>query len=296
VREIPRAVAVWHSPGPQKLTPLRPVAGLWFWGLGMSLFDGISGAFLLAIAAVRARHLMPPEPRARKTVIICRQPAVSSNGALDLNAVYPVTFRAVAARMDISGQASLKRIFDIVLSLTTLILLSPVMLVAAAAITLETPGPIIYRQQRVGRGGKLFNVLKFRSMTADAEKDGPRYADVNDARITKTGRILRKFRLDEIPQAFNVLKGEMSFVGPRPERPEFVRELEQEIPNYHCRHVIKPGITGWAQVKYEYAASVEGARRKLRYDLYYIRNFSFFLDLLILVMTVRVALFGLGSR
>jgi lipopolysaccharide/colanic/teichoic acid biosynthesis glycosyltransferase len=148
----------------------------------------------------------------------------------------------------------------------------------------------------VGLGGVEFDLLKFRSMVSNAEQNGPQYASVNDSRVTPVGRIIRKFRIDEIPQAINVLRGEMSFVGPRPERPEFVRDLETEIPLYQCRHLVKPGITGWAQVKYEYAASVEGARNKLRYDLYYIRHFSPVLDLMIVLMTVRVALFGLGSR
>jgi len=192
--------------------------------------------------------------------------------------------------------AAIKRGLDIVLSLCLLGFLSPLLVLTAVAIKFDSRGPVLYRQRRVGFGGKEFEVFKFRSMIANAEANGPQYAAVRDKRITPVGSIIRRFRIDEIPQAINVLRGEMSFVGPRPERPEFVRELEQEIPLYHCRHLVKPGITGWAQVKYEYAASVEGARTKLRYDLYYIRHSSPLLDLLIVLMTVRVALFGLGSR
>lgn len=192
--------------------------------------------------------------------------------------------------------AAVKRGLDIVLSLCLLAFLAPLLVLTAIAIRLDSRGPVLYRQRRVGFGGKEFEVFKFRSMIANAETNGPQYAAIRDKRITPVGSIIRRFRIDEIPQAINVLRGEMSFVGPRPERPEFVRELEREIPLYHCRHLVKPGITGWAQVKYEYAASVEGARTKLRYDLYYIRHSSPLLDLLIVLMTVRVALFGLGSR
>ncbi len=192
--------------------------------------------------------------------------------------------------------AAVKRGLDIILSLCLLAFLAPLLAVTAIAIKLDSHGPILYRQRRVGFRGKEFEVFKFRSMIVNAETNGPQYAAVKDKRITPVGSIIRRFRIDEIPQAINVLRGEMSFVGPRPERPEFVRELEREIPLYHCRHMVKPGITGWAQVKYEYAASVQGARTKLRYDLYYIRHSSALLDLLIVLMTVRVALFGLGSR
>lgn len=260
----------------------------------MSFLSGFGEALAVAFIAVRSRRLLAPSARRKSVKRLQRKPA--ADGALDVDAVDASAFRAALAQVSASGLVALKRSFDVFLSLAVLLAFSPLLFLAALAIKMETPGPAIYRQTRVGRGGKLFKVFKLRSMTADAEKDGPQYASVNDARITRVGRILRRFRLDEIPQAINVLRGEMSFVGPRPERPEFVKELEREIPNYHCRHMVKPGITGWAQVKYEYAASVEGARHKLRYDLYYIQNFSLFLDLLILLMTVRVALFGLGSR
>ena len=220
----------------------------------------------------------------------------ADGGAVNLEAVDAAAFNQAADFINGNRISTLKRGFDITISLSILAFLAPLMIAVAIAIKLDSPGPVMYRQKRVGFGGQLFNVLKFRSMMVGAESDGPQYALPDDARVTRVGRIIRKFRIDEIPQAVNVLRGEMSFVGPRPERPEFVRELELEIPHYHCRHLIKPGITGWAQVKYEYAASVEGARNKLRYDLYYIRHFSPALDLVILAMTIRVALFGLGSR
>lgn len=189
-----------------------------------------------------------------------------------------------------------KRAFDICAALGLIILFAPLLMVTAIAIKLDSPGSVLYRQRRVGFEGREFEIFKFRSMRADAERDGARWAMKNDNRITRVGRFIRRTRIDEIPQALNVLRGEMSFVGPRPERPEFVRVLETEIPGYHGRHHVKPGITGWAQVKHEYTASVEGAREKLAYDLFYIKHGSFLLDFLIVLMTVRVALLGIGSR
>jgi sugar transferase (PEP-CTERM system associated) len=190
-----------------------------------------------------------------------------------------------------------KRMFDIVVSLVMLLATLPLMVMTALAIRLESPGPVIYRQERVGLGGRRFMCLKFRSMSADAEQDGvPRWAAMADPRITRVGRIIRKTRIDELPQLLNVLRGEMSFVGPRPERPSFVHELKQAIPFYDIRHSVKPGLTGWAQVRYNYGASVEDARKKLQFDLYYVKNHSLFLDLLILVETVRVVLFREGAH
>jgi sugar transferase (PEP-CTERM system associated) len=191
----------------------------------------------------------------------------------------------------------IKRAFDVVVSATLLVLAAPVMVLAAIAIMLESPGPVIYRQQRVGRAGLTFDVLKFRSMRVDAEGDGtPRWAATNDDRVTWVGRLLRRARIDELPQLVNVLKGEMSFVGPRPERPYFVAQLGQSIPFYALRLSVKPGITGWAQVRHAYCASVEDTAKKLEYDLYYVKNHSLFLDLVILLETVRVVLFGEGAR
>jgi sugar transferase (PEP-CTERM system associated) len=193
--------------------------------------------------------------------------------------------------------AAMKRGIDILASLLLLALTLPLMLVVALAVTLDSPGPLLYRQRRVGLHGKPFTLLKFRSMRADAEAGGtPRWAARRDDRVTRVGRFIRSTRIDELPQLFNVLSGEMSLVGPRPERPHFVEQLAEVIPFYPERVHVKPGITGWAQVNYPYGASVEDAREKLSYDLYYLKNRSLLLDLLILVSTVRVVLFREGAR
>ena len=189
-----------------------------------------------------------------------------------------------------------KRMFDIVVSAGLLVLAAPVMVLAGTMIAVESRGPIIYRQERVGRAGRTFTVLKFRSMAQDAEKDGARWAAVNDSRITRVGRLLRRTRIDELPQLLNVIRGEMSFVGPRPERPEFVAMLTEQIPFYAVRHSVKPGLTGWAQVRYSYGATIEQSVKKLEYDLYYVKNHTLFLDLVILLETVRVVLLGEGAR
>ncbi|WP_138379641.1 TIGR03013 family XrtA/PEP-CTERM system glycosyltransferase [Luteithermobacter gelatinilyticus] len=192
---------------------------------------------------------------------------------------------------------ALKRLFDISASLLVLLSTMPILILTAILVKTTSRGPIFYRQQRVGLNGKYFDVMKFRSMTMDAEKDGiPQWAGKNDSRVTAVGRVIRTTRIDEIPQVFNVLRGDMSFVGPRPERPYFVEKLGKKIPYYHERHRVKPGITGWAQLNYPYGASEEDARRKLEYDLYYIKNYSVFLDFLILIQTVRVVLWPDGVR
>lgn len=194
-------------------------------------------------------------------------------------------------------QRALRRGFDITVSLFLLVLTLPVMAVAAAVIKLDSPGPVFYRQQRVGQHGKVFTLVKFRSMRVDAEAGGiARWASLKDDRVTRFGRFIRLTRIDELPQIFNVLKGDMAIVGPRPERPSFVEELARAIPHYHDRACVKPGITGWAQVNYPYGASIEDARMKLSYDLYYVRHRSLFLDLLILIATVRVVLLQEGAR
>lgn len=219
-----------------------------------------------------------------------------ADGRVDLTAVNVNDLeKIVAVRTPAPAQWG-KRAFDIAAALALLIFLAPLLIVTAIAIRLDSKGPALYRQRRIGYGGREFHIFKFRSMRLDAEKDGACWAAVSDKRITRVGRFIRRTRIDEIPQAINILRGEMSFVGPRPERPEFVRLLEREIPHYHERHLVKPGITGWAQVKHEYTASVEGARDKLTYDLFYIKHFSLLLDFLIVLMTVRVALLGIGSR
>lgn len=190
-----------------------------------------------------------------------------------------------------------KRLFDIFSASILLLALWPIMLLAALFIKLEDHGPIFFQQERVGLFGKTFYCLKFRSMRTDAEKDGvARWASTNDQRITRVGGFIRKTRIDELPQLINVLRGEMSMVGPRPERPTFVDMLEKDIPFYAIRHSVKPGVTGWAQVRYSYGASVEDSKRKLQFDLYYVKNNSVFLDFFILFETVRVVIFGEGAR
>jgi sugar transferase (PEP-CTERM system associated) len=190
-----------------------------------------------------------------------------------------------------------KRVFDIVSSSILFVLALPVMALTAVAIKLESKGPVLYRQERVGLNGRTFFVNKFRSMRTDAERDGtPRWAVANDDRITRVGHIIRRLRIDELPQLFNVLKGEMSLVGPRPERPYFVDQLTQRIPYFAVRHSVKPGVTGWAQVRYAYGATVEDSQEKLQYDLYYVKNHTLFLDLVVLFETVGVVLTGKGAR
>ena len=188
-----------------------------------------------------------------------------------------------------------KRVFDIFVASVLLFLAWPLMLLTAIAVYLESGGPVLYKQERVGYNGKTFSIKKFRSMTQDAEKDGKAvWAQKNDARVTKVGAFIRNTRLDELPQLYNVIVGDMSFVGPRPERPQFVSELNEAIPFYEARHRVKPGLMGWAQLKYPYGASVDDARNKLKYDLYYVKNHSFFIDILILIQTVEVILLGKG--
>jgi sugar transferase (PEP-CTERM system associated) len=192
---------------------------------------------------------------------------------------------------------ALKRAFDVVVSAAILMLTGPLLLITALAVKLESPGPILYRQERVGFRERTFTLLKFRSMRVDAERDGmPQWAAQRDPRVTRIGALIRKVRIDELPQLFNVLRGDMSFIGPRPERPFFVKQLAEKIPFYNERHAVKPGISGWAQINCPYGASLDDARQKLTYDLYYVKNRTIFLDLIILVQTVRVILFPEGAR
>jgi sugar transferase (PEP-CTERM system associated) len=189
----------------------------------------------------------------------------------------------------------IKRLLDLGLSLVGLVLALPIMAAVAFIIKLESRGSVLFRQARLGQNGRVFILNKFRSMREDAEKDtGPVWAQDRDPRITRVGSFLRRTRLDELPQLFNVLLGDMSFIGPRPERPEFVYALQKQIPFYMERLSVKPGITGWAQVRYRYGATVEDAIEKLQYDLYYIKNLSLFLDLVILIATIQVVLFARG--
>ncbi|HEX9106379.1 MAG TPA: TIGR03013 family XrtA/PEP-CTERM system glycosyltransferase [Longimicrobiales bacterium] len=189
-----------------------------------------------------------------------------------------------------------KRLADVVLSLVGLVLALPVLLLSALLIKLESRGPVFYRQTRVGLRGADFEVVKFRSMREDAERDGPAWAVQDDPRVTRYGAFMRKTRIDELPQLWNILRQDMSFVGPRPERPAFVRQLEAKLPYYSLRHTIRPGLTGWAQINYPYGASEEDALRKLEYDLYYVKNMNIFMDAIIILRTIKTVLFRKGGR
>jgi sugar transferase (PEP-CTERM system associated) len=194
-------------------------------------------------------------------------------------------------------RTTVKRAFDILCTLALVLASLPVMVLTAILIKIESKGPILYRQERVGQNGKTFLINKFRSMRSDAEKDGkPVWAAANDDRVTRVGAVIRRLRIDELPQLFNVLRGEMSLVGPRPERPFFVDQLTQQISFYAARHSVKPGVTGWAQVRYPYGATIQDSQEKLQYDLYYVKNHSLFLDVIILFETVFVVLTGKGAR
>ncbi|OPY09671.1 MAG: UDP-N-acetylgalactosamine-undecaprenyl-phosphate N-acetylgalactosaminephosphotransferase [Syntrophaceae bacterium PtaB.Bin095] len=189
-----------------------------------------------------------------------------------------------------------KRLNDVALSVFLMAALSPIALISSLLIKLESRGPVLFVQKRVGKDGLVFDLIKLRSMYENAESNGPVWAEQNDSRVTKVGRWIRRFRFDEIPQLWNILRGEMSFIGPRPERPEFVSTLEKQIPYYYLRHAVKPGLTGWAQVNYPYGASLRDAEIKLEYDLYYLKNMSLLLDFKILLKTIGVIFFRQGSR
>jgi exopolysaccharide biosynthesis polyprenyl glycosylphosphotransferase len=191
----------------------------------------------------------------------------------------------------------LRRLFSLAISLVGLIIAAPLIPLIMLAVRLDSEGPAFYTQTRMGKAGSLFKVVKFRTMRVDAEfATGPQWAGDNDPRVTRVGRFLRTSRLDEIPQLWCVLKGDMAFVGPRPERPEFIEMLSKEIPYYPVRHMVRPGITGWAQIKYKYGSTIEDAREKLQYDLFYIKNASLGLDLLIVFQTVKTVLLRRGAQ
>jgi sugar transferase (PEP-CTERM system associated) len=218
-------------------------------------------------------------------------------GRVDLDTVNPswlIFSDGFSSGRRISSVA--KRLFDIAASLILLLLSAPVVALTAIAIMVESKGPAFYRQTRVGLFNETFSLIKLRSMRQDAEAAGAVWAQENDPRVTRIGRIIRTLRIDELPQAWNVLRGDMSFVGPRPERPEFVADLEEKLKYFAERHMVKPGITGWAQINYPYGASLEDSRHKLEYDLYYAKNYTPFLDILILLQTLRVVLWPDGAR
>ncbi len=215
---------------------------------------------------------------------------------VDIDHLTPEWFAELDTRPPSRLQGIINRVGDIGISLAFLIFTLPLMLLVALVVRIDSPGPVLYRQERVGLDGRKFVLLKFRSMNSNAEARGPAWAQQRDPRVTRAGSVMRRTRIDELPQLLNVLRGEMSFIGPRPERPHFVEQLAELIPHYRERARVKPGLTGWAQVNYPYGASVEDARAKLSYDLFYVQNRSPMLDLLILFATVRVILFQEGAR
>jgi sugar transferase (PEP-CTERM system associated) len=219
-----------------------------------------------------------------------------ATGRIDLDTMRPswLIFSGGFERRPFERYA--KRGFDVLFSLALLGLFAPLLAVIALAIRLDSPGPVFYRQTRVGRFGAPFSIMKFRTMVVDAERAGAQWAAERDPRITRVGHVLRRMRLDELPQAVNVLRGEMSLVGPRPERPEFVGELVEALPYYNERHNVQPGITGWAQINCPYGSSIEDTKVKLSYDLYYLKNRSLALDGIILLRTIGTVLFGDGAR
>lgn len=215
-------------------------------------------------------------------------------GRIDINLLHPSWMLFSDGFKYSKRMLIAKRLFDLVLASAFFLVLWPFMLLTAIAVRLDSPGPVLYHQTRTGLNGKPFRIYKFRSMRTDAEKNGAVWAQKNDSRVTRVGAFIRNTRLDELPQLYNVIAGSMSFVGPRPERPEFVAELAKQIPFYETRHKVKPGLMGWAQLKYPYGASVEDAKNKLQYDLYYTKNHSFLMDLLIMIQTVEIVLLGKG--
>ncbi|PWT80624.1 MAG: hypothetical protein C5B44_05090 [Acidobacteria bacterium] len=217
-------------------------------------------------------------------------------GRVSLNMIRPswliFSGRGRQARLAALARSTVHRLIALIGAILSL----PIVVITSLLIRLESPGPIFYRQERVGKNGRAFVLVKFRSMRVDAEQEGPVWATKDDDRTTRVGRIIRKIRVDEIPQFWNILRGDMNFVGPRPERPHFVAQLALEIPYYEQRHLIAPGLTGWAQIKYPYGASIEDARQKLQYDLFYIKNQNLILDAIIMFETIKTILFGRGAH
>ena len=265
-------------------------------------FVGNIGASEVVLALEERRNSLPLKDLLRMKTMGVHINDFSSfvereTGRIDLDSVNPSWL--IFSDGFSSGRAfssAAKRVFDIIASALLLALTLPIISLFAVLVKLDSKGPAFFRQPRVGLYGENFDMLKLRSMRTDAEKDGAKWAERDDPRITRLGRFIRKVRIDELPQTWSVLKGEMSFVGPRPEVPQFVGDLEEHIPYYAERHMVKPGITGWAQINYPYGASIDDARHKLEYDLYYAKNYTPFLDLLILLQTVRVVLWPEGAR
>ncbi len=299
----PNAQIVGYVPGPNEREPAVPAEEILPQRGSLPQLAREQGVDEIVVALTERRAGSMP----MRELLDCK---VSGTKVFDLNTHFEKTLGQI--RVDYlnaswlifgdgfnqgAWRTAVKRVFDIISASVLFVLAAPIMLATAILIKLESPGPVLYRQERVGQNGRTFNVTKFRSMRTDAEKDGkPVWAKANDNRVTRIGNIIRKLRIDELPQIFNVLRGDMSLVGPRPERPFFVEQLTQEIPFYALRHSVKPGVTGWAQVRYPYGATVEDSQEKLQYDLYYVKNHTLFLDLVVLLETVGVVLTGKGAR
>jgi sugar transferase (PEP-CTERM system associated) len=283
---------------------VSPVAGFRVLGSTPDLWSVVRAthAEKIIVALEERRQVLPVRELVRLkmegVIVEDAQTTMSAlSGRVWLDTVHPSWFVFSDGFRRSKILLAIKRFSDIVCSALGLILSLPLMAVVAVAVKLDSKGPIIYRQRRVGLRGRCFNVLKFRSMSSDAERNnGAQWATAGDLRVTRVGRVLRKFRLDEFPQFVNVIRGDMGFVGPRPERPEFVEDLRKEIPYYDERHTVRPGITGWAQIQYEYGASVEAACRKLEYDLFYLKHMSLLFDIVIIFGTIRTILSGRGGR
>ncbi len=268
----------------------------------LSRYVGNLGASEVVLALEERRNALPLKDLLRIKTLGVHVNDFSSfiereTGRVDLDTLNPswlIFSDGFSSGRAVSSVA--KRVFDIVASLILLILSTPIVGIFALLVKLDSKGPAFFEQKRVGLYGEPFTIVKLRSMRIDAEKDGAKWAEKKDPRVTRIGKFIRKTRIDELPQVWTVLKGEMSFVGPRPEVPQFVEDLEEQMPYYAERHMVKPGITGWAQINYPYGASIEDARHKLEYDLYYAKNYTPFLDLLILLQTMRVILWPEGAR
>ncbi len=285
--------------GPGRPFDARLVAA----GAPVPTLDSLRELRIWAVIEARERPAAPQGPSAaeleRKGIRMFDEARFSEQqfGRLELDLLDAGTLRPAIARNNAWQARARTRVFDVLGALLLLVLTLPVVLVTALLVRLDSAGPVFYRQLRSGLNGRAFMLIKFRSMVVEAEACGTaQWAQSRDPRITRVGAWIRPLRIDELPQLLNVLRGEMSLIGPRPERPVFVEQLAQVIPHYHERSAVKPGITGWAQVNFPYGASVEDAREKLAYDLYYVKNRSLILDLLILVSTVRVVLFREGAR
>ena len=299
----PNTTIVGYVPGPNENEPAMPAAELLALRGTLSETAAFLGVDEIVVALTERRAGSMP----LRQLLDCKLSGVK---VYDLNTHFEKTLGQIRVDYLNAGwlifgdgfnqgawRTFVKRVFDIVCSTILLMLAAPIMLVTAVLIKLESRGPLLYRQERVGLNGESFEVAKFRSMRTDAEKDGkPRWASANDDRVTRVGAVIRRLRIDELPQLMNVLTGEMSLVGPRPERPFFVQQLTQDIAFYAVRHSVKPGVTGWAQVRYHYGSTVEDSLEKLQYDLYYVKNHTLFLDLVVLLETVRVVLTGKGAR